>query len=250
MKIIAPKPFYFENDGPKAVVLLHSLSGTPNDMRLLGRFLQRNGYSAYAPMFAGHGTREPLDIIEQGGPDAWWKQAEEALDFLKSQGKTEFYFFGLSLGAIFATKAVEECPEVIAGGTFGSPLYNTSFKNIRDAFLIYSQKVYELNEISEDQIQAKLQTIDQKIDGFLDSILTETTDVTANLKNINKPYFIGQGTHDDMVDKNGANKVADDVKNADLHFYDAGHVLTINTAHKDLQTDVLNFLEKIEETNA
>ncbi len=249
MKIIAPKPFYFDN-GPKAVVLMHSLSGTPNDMRLLGRYLERNGYSAYAPMFAGHGTREPLDIIEKGNPQVWWKQAEEAVDYLKSQGKTEIYFFGLSLGAIFATKAIEKLPEVVAGGTFGSPLFSTSFKKIRSEFLIYSRKVYNLNEMDESEIQANLKTIDDKIDGFLAAIQTETLQVTADLKDLNKPYFIGQGTHDDMVDVDGANKVKAVVKNADLHWYDAGHVLTINTAHKDLQSDVLNFLEKIEETNA
>jgi len=38
---LTPKPFYFDN-GPKAVVLLHSFSGTSTDMRLLGRFLERH----------------------------------------------------------------------------------------------------------------------------------------------------------------------------------------------------------------
>ncbi|MCH4008763.1 alpha/beta hydrolase [Companilactobacillus sp.] len=249
MKIIAPKPFYFDN-GPKAVVLLHSLSGTPNDMRLLGRFLERNGYSAYAPMFAGHGTREPLDIIEKGGPANWWKQAEEALDFLKSQGKTEIYFFGLSLGAIFATKAIENMSDVLGGGTFGSPLFNTSFKMIRSEFLIYAQKVYQLNELADSEIDSKLAVIDSKIDGFLTNIQTETLQVTEDLKKIHKPYFIGQGKTDKMVDPHGADKVQSIVTDADLHWYDAGHVLTINNAHKDLQSDVLNFLEKIEERNA
>ncbi|MQS51938.1 alpha/beta hydrolase [Companilactobacillus mishanensis] len=249
MKIIAPKPFFFDN-GPKAVILMHSLSGTPNDMRLLGRFLERNGYSAYAPMFAGHGTREPLDIINQGGATAWWKQVNESIEYLKSQGKTEIYIFGLSLGAIFASKAVEECPEIIAGGIFGSPLYNKSFKNIRSAFLTYSEKVYALNELDSATIQTKLTEIDQRIDGFLAG-LQETTDaVDEKLIDINKPFFIGQGKTDEMVDRNGAVKVDADVKTSEIHWYDAGHVLTINRAHKDLSQDVLNFLENIEDRNA
>lgn len=249
MKIIAPKPFYFDN-GPKAVVLLHSLSGTPNDMRLLGRFLQRNGYSAYAPMFAGHGTREPLDIIEKGGPEVWWKQAEEAVDYLKSQNKTEFYFFGLSLGAIFATKALEKLSDVKAGGTFGSPLFTTSFAKIRSEFLIYSKKVYQLNDFDESTIQSKLDLIDSKIDDFLNSLAVETKMVEDSLSKIDQPYFIGQGKKDVMVNVDGATKVSSIVDKTDLHWYDAGHVLTINNAHKDLQSDVLNFLEKIEERNA
>lgn len=249
MKIIAPTPFYFDN-GNRAVILLHSLSGTPNDMRLLGRYLQRSGYSAYAPMFAGHGTREPLDILNQGTPAAWWQQVHEAIDFLKGQGKTEFYVFGLSLGAIFATKAVEELPEVSAGGVFGSPLYNRDFKNILSAFKVYAQKVYALNELDDKKTREKLEEVDQKIDPFLQAIQVETSQITDNLKNLAKPYFIGQGTFDDMVDQTKAKTVASEVSQSDLHYYEAGHVLTINHAHKQLQSDVLNFLEKIEEANA
>ncbi|WP_125769328.1 alpha/beta hydrolase [Companilactobacillus furfuricola] len=249
MKLIEPKPFYFDN-GPKAVVLMHSLSGTPNDMRLLGRFLQRNEYSVYAPMFKGHGTYEPLDIIEQGDPTVWWQQAIDAVDYLMKQGKTEFYFFGLSLGAIFATKAIEELPEVSAGGTFGSPLFNTSYAMVRKEFLIYAKKVYQISETDETVMNEKMSAIDDKLDNFMDKIISETHNVENNLNKITGPYFVGQGTSDVMVDPDGANKVKQRLSNVDLHWYDAGHVLTVNKAHKDVQNDVLNFLEKIEETNA
>lgn len=249
MKLIEPKPFYFDN-GPTAVVLMHSLSGTPNDMRLLGRFLQRSGYSVYAPMFKGHGTYEPLDIIDQGDPTVWWQQAIDAVNYLKEQGKTKFYFFGLSLGAIFATKAIEELPEVEAGGTFGSPLFNSSYAMVRKEFLIYAKKVYQISETDEAVMNDKLATIDSRLDDFLNKIISETHNVENNLNKITGPYFVGQGTSDVMVDPDGANKVKQILPDVDLHWYDAGHVLTVNKAHKDVQTDVLNFLEKIEETNA
>jgi carboxylesterase len=121
---------------------------------------------------------------------------------------------------------------------------------IRSEFLIYAQKVYQLNELADSEIDSKLAVIDSKIDGFLTNIQTETLQVTEDLKKIHKPYFIGQGKTDKMVDPHGADKVQSIVTDADLHWYDAGHVLTINNAHKDLQSDVLNFLEKIEERNA
>jgi hypothetical protein len=37
--------------------------------------------------------------------------------------------------------------------------------------------------------------------------------------------------------------VAQEVKTSQLHLYDAGHVLTINRAHNQVESDVLNFLE-------
>ncbi|APX73359.1 carboxylesterase [Companilactobacillus allii] len=244
-----PKPFFF-NAGDKAVILLHSFSGTSNDQRLMGRMLERNNYSAYAPMFKGHGTNNPIDILDSGGPDEWWKQVNESVQFLKNHGKNDIYIFGLSLGAIFATKAVEEIPEIKAGGVFGSPILSNDFSNIRDAFMTYSKKVYEIKEVSETDKYADLRIIDSKIDAMLVNIRRTTNSVSDNLAEIKKPYFIGQGTRDKMVDPKAAEKVASIVGTRDFHQYDAGHVLTINRAHKELEGDVLNFLENIEDRNA
>jgi len=178
MKILTPKPFYFDQ-GPSAVLLLHSFSGTSNDMRLLGRFLERQGYSAYAPMFAGHGTSEPLDILTDGGPDKWWQQTVEAIEFLRSEHKTDIYVFGLSLGAIFATKALEELPEVECGGVFGSPINSPSFQEIRNAFMTYAKKVYSVQQsLTEVEIDSKLRVIGSKIDSMLTEIKKTTVGVT------------------------------------------------------------------------
>ncbi|CAJ1185457.1 alpha/beta hydrolase [Companilactobacillus paralimentarius] len=243
MKILTPQPFYFDK-GSSAVLLLHSFSGTANDMRLLGRSLERSGYSAYAPMFAGHGTPEPLDILNLGGPDRWWEQTLEAVDFLKAHGKKQISVFGLSLGAIFATKALEEIPEVVSGGVFGSPLYTTNFQEIRNAFMTYAKKVYSVQQgLTEVEIDSKIRVVDSKIDSMLTEISKATAGVTENLAEINRPYFIGQGTSDKLVNPDAAKIVAQKVGTAQLHWYDAGHVLTINSAHHELESAVLNFLE-------
>lgn len=242
MKLLQPKPFFF-NKGNKAIILLHSFSGTPNDMRLLGRTFERNDYSVYAPMFAGHGTSEPLDILQEGHPDKWWQQVLDAVEFLKEQGKDEFYIFGLSLGAIFATKALEEIPEIKAGGVFGSPIYADTFSNVRAAFLTYARKVYEIHDVDEFELHSKMRKVDSKIDLMLTNINKTVSKVDTKLTAIEQPYFIGQGTKDNMVDPSKAKLVAKDVKNADMHWYEAGHVLTINHAHKELEKDLLNFLE-------
>ena len=53
-----PQAFYFQAGEP-AVLLLHTFSGTPNDVRALGRGLQKQGYTVLGPMFTGHGTADP-----------------------------------------------------------------------------------------------------------------------------------------------------------------------------------------------
>ncbi|MFC6176547.1 alpha/beta hydrolase [Companilactobacillus huachuanensis] len=243
MKILRPKPFYFDS-GPTAVLLLHSFSGTSNDMRLLGRFLERNSYSAYAPMFAGHGTAEPLDILELGSPEKWWQQTQKAIQFLQEQQKTQIYVFGLSLGAIFATKALEEVPDIIGGGVFGSPLGSTGYHGIKEAFLTYAKKVYSIQQdLTEIEIDSKIRVVSSKIDAKLTEIRKTSVGVTNQLAEIKRPYFIGQGTNDKLVNPDAALEVAKDVKTSQLHLYNAGHVLTINRAHSQLESDVLKFLE-------
>jgi len=243
MKILTPKPFYFDS-GSKAVLLLHSFSGTSNDMRLLGRFLERNNYSAYAPMFAGHGTSEPLDVLENGSPAKWWQQTVSAVEFLKEQHKDKIYVLGLSLGAIFATKALEELPEVVAGGVLGSPLYVNNFTGIRSAFMTYAKKVYSIQQdLTDAEIDSKMRLVSSKIDSMLIEISKTSVGVTENLVEIKRPYFIGQGTNDKLVNPAAATEVAKDVKTSQLHLYNAGHVLTINHAHSQLESDVLKFLE-------
>jgi len=243
MKILRPKPFYFDS-GSTAVLLLHSFSGTSNDMRLLGRFLERSNYSAYAPMFAGHGTAEPLDILEFGSPEKWWQQTQAAIQFLQEQQKTQIYVFGLSLGAIFATKALEEVPEVSGGGVFGSPLGSTGYRGIKEAFLTYAKKVYSVQQdLTEIEIDSKMRIVSSKIDAKLTEIRKTSVGVTNQLAEIKRPYFIGQGTNDKLVNPDAATEVAKDVKTSQLHLYNAGHVLTINHAHSQLESDVLNFLE-------
>lgn len=55
MKIRLHEPFFFE-EGPRAVLLLHGFTGNSSDVRQLGRYLQKKGYTCYAPHYEGHGV--------------------------------------------------------------------------------------------------------------------------------------------------------------------------------------------------
>jgi esterase/lipase len=37
---------------------------SPNDVRMLARFLEKLDYTIYAPLFTGHGTSDPLDFLK------------------------------------------------------------------------------------------------------------------------------------------------------------------------------------------
>lgn len=245
MKRIRPETFYFDH-GENAVILLHSYTGTPNDMRLLARRLENFNYTVYAPMFAGHGTSDPMNILNQGHPDIWWQQTVDAIEFLKQKNKKTISIFGLSLGSIFATKALEEFPtDIISGGVFGSPLFNDNFTNVYNGFIDYSKKVREhyFETVDNNFILA----VKDKLEIALKEIEQTTNKVENSLDKVQSPFFIGQGGNDNLVNPMGAKKLNEALiknnKDVDFRWYKtAGHVLTINSAHHQLEEDVVQFI--------
>src|SRR6478752_5416168 len=92
MKIAQPKPFTFEG-GEKAVLLLHGFTGNSADVRMLGRFLEKKGYTCHAPHYKGHGVA-PEELVHTG-PKDWWKDVMDGYEFLKSKGHESIAAVGL-----------------------------------------------------------------------------------------------------------------------------------------------------------
>src|SRR5690625_3237266 len=107
MKIKRPTPFTFEA-GKRAVLLLHGFTGHSADVRMLGCFLQKKGYTSHAPIYKGHGV-EPEELIESRAED-WWQDALQGYEHLKQLGYEEIAVAGLSLGGALALKLAIERP--------------------------------------------------------------------------------------------------------------------------------------------
>src|SRR5699024_6117462 len=102
MQIKLPEPFFFE-EGNRAVLLLHGFTGNSSYVRQLGRFLQKKGYTSYAPQYDGHAA--PPEEILQSSPFAWYKDAIDGYQFLVDKGYDEVVVAGLSLDGCYQLKA-------------------------------------------------------------------------------------------------------------------------------------------------
>ena len=235
-----PQPFEYEGTDT-GVVLLHAYTGSPNDMNFMGWALQRAGYGVYAPLFTGHGTIEPMDILTKGNPDIWWAEASAAVSHMTAKYDRVFVF-GLSLGGIFAMKALEILPGVTAGGVFSSPILPGKH-HLVPGFLKYAQYMNRLAGVPDESTQ-----ILAYLPGQLAAIDNFATGVAADLYLVNKPIFIGQAGADQLVDGQLAYQLRDALINApqvDFHWYDnAKHVITVNSAHHALQQDVIAFMQQ------
>ncbi|MEG0439517.1 MAG: carboxylesterase, partial [Solibacillus sp.] len=86
MKKAMSAPFLFEA-GPRAVLLLHGFTGSSADVRILGRFLEKNGYTSHAPHYKGHGV--PPEELIVTSPEDWWQDVIAGYDTLKQAGYEE-----------------------------------------------------------------------------------------------------------------------------------------------------------------
>jgi carboxylesterase len=111
---------FFFDGGRDGVLLIHGLTGTPTEMRFVGKGLHRAGYSVLGMQLAGHcGTEE--DLLRTGWRD-WYRSVTEAAD--RFAGKVDRMFVGgLSMGAILALKLAADRPQQVEG----LALYGTTF---------------------------------------------------------------------------------------------------------------------------
>ncbi|HET8764169.1 MAG TPA: alpha/beta fold hydrolase [Rhodanobacter sp.] len=115
--MIQPTEFFFEG-GASGVLLIHGLTGTPMEMKLLGKGLNHAGFTVDGMQLAGHcGNVE--DLLATGWHD-WYASVERAADALRA--KVDHLFVGgLSMGALLALKLAADHPDYVAGvGGYGA----------------------------------------------------------------------------------------------------------------------------------
>lgn len=107
-----------EGENNRTVILIHGLTGTPNEMKFLAQFLNKRGYSVICPRLANHG--QPLSILKKTRWQDFYQSARKAFMEIKNSDRLIFAA-GLSMGALLALLLAEEFPDKIAGVSCLSP---------------------------------------------------------------------------------------------------------------------------------
>ncbi|WAA11933.1 alpha/beta hydrolase [Fervidibacillus halotolerans] len=242
MKIVSPKPFTFHG-GKRAVLLLHGFSGDSADVRMLGRFLEKNGYTSHAPIYRGHGG--PMENLLNYTPEDWWEDVMAAYEYLKSLGHEEIAVVGLSLGGVFSLKLAYSLP-VKGIVPMCAPMYLQSeermYNGILDKAVAYKRK----EKKPEEQIQKEMERFDRT---GLRNLLKENgqfiNDVRKHIDLIYAPTFVVQGRKDQVIALESAEIIYQQVESPDksLKWYEkSGHVITIDVEKDQLHEDILRFL--------
>lgn len=245
MKVKAPEPFTF-TAGKRAVLLLHGFTGNSSDVRMLGRFLEKKGYTCHAPHYKGHGV--PPEELVHTGPVDWWKDVMDGYEFLKMHGHDEIAVAGLSLGGVFSLKLGYTVP--IKGIVpMCAPMYIQSEEVMYQGVLDYAREYKKHEGKKPEQIEAEMIHFQKTPMKTLRALQELIADVRSHVDLIYTPTFVVQARNDQMINPESANiiynKIESDHKK--LKWYEqSSHVITLDKERNQLHKDVYAFLETLD----
>ena len=103
--ISTAEPFFFPGSGKNAKIgclVTHGFTGAPKEMRWLGEYLNKQGYTVCGIRLNGHATR-PEDMIRSRWQD-WLLSVEDGYNLLRSC-TDQVFLLGLSMGGVLSLTA-------------------------------------------------------------------------------------------------------------------------------------------------
>lgn len=243
MKLVTPKPFFYKG-GEKAVLLLHSFTSNTIDMKKLGRYLQKNNYSCYAPLYSGHGLT--VEELLTFGPSDWWGDVLDGYQLLKDEDFEKIAVIGLSLGGVFALKVGQEL-EVSGVVTMSVPTHrDASF--LQKRVFHYAKGYKQLEGKNEEQINLEMKRVQtMPFDSLVE--FQQLIDLTMDkLTLIKSPIHILYGELDEPLYKASAEAIFRNVttKQKTIQGYpNSKHLMTLGTDINDVNKDILTFLNNL-----
>ena len=245
MRQMKVQPFFFEA-GPRAVLLLHGFTGNSADVRMLGRFLEKYGYTTYAPHYRGHGVPPERLIVSNAAE--WWADVQEAYQFLKDKGYEEIAIAGLSLGGVLALKLGVNVPlkGII---TMCSPMTMRTLDVMFEGVLQYASEYKQKEGKSIDEIKQEISSIKQQGMPSLVTLQQLVQNVRQDIEFLYTPLFVVQSTSDEVIDPQSATILFERVESEQkqIKWYNqSGHVITLGPEKEQLHHDIYEFLQSLD----
>ncbi len=245
---IVNKPFYFHGTNKRAVLLLHGWTSTPYEMRALGEYLNKAGYSVYAPLLTGHGTQpEDLEGVEW---KQWLTDAEDSYSGLM-EDHDEIYVGGMSAGGSLALHIAQRHADVSGLLLMGTP-YKLRYERagyylarLVKKFSKYKTKRYPralgVRPSMTQLISYQRYPIESAIEAY--GVIKAST---RHLNRITQPCMIIQSHHDHLIDRDSISclhaSIASQRKEMRV-LHNVSHNFIGDAQGLNIFKDILKFLE-------
>ena len=247
------EPFRLETkaDTDKGVLLIHGLTGTPSEMRYLGEYLNRAGYSVYAPLLPGHGTN-----IKDLNETRW----EEIFDAVKEDFRSfgshfkDFFVAGLSMGGLMTLHLIAKQKRGIkAAAALSTPM---AFSDWKARILLPIADITGLKYLIPDLPKA---FDDVAIEGGRTHVCYDRDSVMASasilkmmklvkgeLSSIETPLLVMQSSLDTVVAKKSAGIIYEGISSRvkeKMILKKSYHTITVDVEKELVAKNILDFFE-------
>ncbi|SFD86680.1 alpha/beta hydrolase [Paracidovorax konjaci] len=267
--------YLLEGHGPLArtgVLLVHGLTGTPNEMRLLAKGLNRAGFTVLAVQLAGHcGTQD--DLVATRWQD-WAASVRRGADRLMQHTGQPLIACGLSMGAVLALALAIERPKQVAGVVALSPTFRYDGWSMpaytRLSFLLpvfralgigrhsvfMEQPPYGIKDVAlRERVVSQMQSGDSAAAGLPGNPWWSVIEMRAlaahvrrRLGEVRAPCLVMHARKDDIASAGNARDIVRGVRNAPVELVlldDSYHMITIDRERRTVLARTVAFAESI-----
>ncbi len=184
-----PNGLRLEGVNGTTVILIHGLTGAPNEMKYIAGFFHKKGYSVSCPRLANHG--ESLSVLKK----TKWQECYQSVrqDFLKIKDRNPsetVFVSGLSMGALLALLLAEEFKDISAVSCLSPTLFYDGWNIPWSRHLLplgYFTPLKHFFYFKEDSPYGiKNESIRQRIHKYFSNALL---DDSASVSQFGCPYF-------------------------------------------------------------
>lgn len=250
--MIGAEPIFIEKSDKIGILLLHGFSGTTHQFKELGPYLASKGFTVYAPLIAGHGTK-PQDLAETTSQD-WKNSVKEAYLNLSKKVK-KIIIIGNSFGGNLAFYLAHEFNNSFAGIiSLGTPIWMRFQWIIKLRLYTYGwiqryyrkpRRVYRIDYTDmSDEITYPVIPI-KSLRDFFNFLEKETI---PNLEKIKVPTLIAHADVDPVVSPQSAAYIYEHLSSkhkAIFWFRSDRHVLTADGRKQELFQKIYDFIKEI-----
>ena len=237
------EPLFLEG-GSTACLLLHGFTNSPYEMQLLGKFLNRKGYTVSIPLIPGHGT-SPRDLKRRKWTE-WYETSKTELFELRKKYK-KVYVMGFSMGGSLALHLAAHY-EVNGIVALAPVLY------LKNKFSFLSHYIHFFfpytKKFTGPDLKADVQTI--SYDKFPVKSLSELLKFSTHLKNdlcdIYSPLLIIYAKCDHVVNNKSSTDIYNNVSSKNkriLELENSYHIITLDIEKEKVFREILKFLDVV-----
>ncbi|MFV9511238.1 alpha/beta hydrolase [Tepidibacillus sp. LV47] len=197
----------------KGCVLIHGFTGSPREIEILAKHLQKKGLIISTPVLPGHGYPLQRSKMKQSHWQDWIRSAEEAVEQMAKQ-VDELYLIGFSMGGMIASYLATKYPVKKLVLLSASLYYINLGRLIKDFFEGF------IHQPIKDHYQRYWYKIKNTPVSSTFHFRRLVRELKPYIKKIKVPTLIIQGLKDDLVDPKSAEEIYQTIQSKEkyLHF--------------------------------